>query len=212
MGVFHKVLDRTRTFFAAGVLVVVPLILTYLVLRMLFDTVDGILRPVLIRLVHYYVPGLGILTTILLIILVGALTRSFIGAKIVDLGDRMLARVPIIRPIYTAARQLLTAFTVQDARAFKAVGLVKLPAAGSMVLCFLSHRFLLEREGSTQEYAAVYIPSTPAPVSGFTAVVPWRDILLVDLSVEEALKFFVSGGVAAPDLLKVSAMKLNSGD
>jgi len=188
--------------FISGMLVVVPLILTYLVLKFLFDAIDGILQPLIEGVVGYYVPGLGVITTILLILLAGFFTRNFIGARIYRMGDRILERMPIIRPIYSAAKQLLEAIAQPTHQSFKAVVLIEYPRRGSWVLAFLSNRMEVDVGGEIRRLVSVFVPSTPTPISGMVILVPEDEAQLLEMTVEEGVKFLVSGGVASPGLIK----------
>ncbi len=191
-----------KRYFLSGVLVVVPLILTYIVLKFLFEAIDGILQPFIHRLLGYYIPGLGVFTTILIIILAGVLTRNIIGARVYNMGDRLLVRMPIIRPIYSAAKQLLEAVTMPSTRSFKEVALVEYPRRGSYALSFIAKRIKLDVNGKMRDYVIVFVPSTPTPVSGVVVMVPAEEIVPVDMTVEEGVKFLVSGGVASPDRIQ----------
>ena len=199
-----------KRYFFSGVLVVVPLILTYLVLKFLFDVVDGLLSPLLESVFGYYVTGLGLLTTLLIIILAGIVTRNYLGARLHALGDSVLLRVPVIRPVYSAAKQLLESITGAKSRSFKEVALVTYPREGSLSLGFVAKRVMVERDGTTEELVTVFIPSTPTPVSGMVVLVPERDVFVLDMSVEEAVKFLVSGGVVCPDLLQRRMVRTDS--
>ncbi|MDH3890822.1 MAG: DUF502 domain-containing protein [candidate division Zixibacteria bacterium] len=197
-----KLLDTVKAIvkrhFVSGVLVVVPLILTYLVLKVLFEVVDGLLEPALHRVVGWYYPGLGIVTTILLIILAGFFTRNLVGARLYRLGDSILVRMPLIRPIYSAAKQLLEAIALPTVDSFKEVALVEYPRRGAYALCFVAKRPVMEINGETSQYVTVFVPSTPTPVSGIVLVVPASEVMAVNMTVEEGVKFLVSGGVASP--------------
>ncbi|MEW5995330.1 MAG: DUF502 domain-containing protein [Candidatus Zixiibacteriota bacterium] len=198
MSTAGKIAAAVKRFFLSGVLVVVPLILTYLVLRFLFDTIDGILQPLVERALGYYIPGLGIFTTLLIIILAGVLTRNIIGARIYTIGERMLVRMPIIRPVYSAAKQLLEAVTLPSTTSFKEVVLIEYPRRGVYVLGFVSSRLDLVINGEVRKFATVFVPSTPTPVSGFAVMAPVDEVIPVNMTVEEGIKFLVSGGVASP--------------
>ena len=206
MSVFGPVGDVIKRHFVSGVLVVVPLILTYIVLRFLFDTVDNILRPTLQHLLGYYRTGLGLLTTLLIILLAGFLTRNFIGHRIYKMGDQILVRVPLIRPIYSASKQLLESMTGAGGSSFKEMAIIPYPRKGLYSLCFVSRRLYIEVEGERREYATCFVPSTPTPVSGMTVMVPSEEVVPVNLSVEEGVKFFVSGGVASPELIRKAGL------
>ena len=207
MSAGSSVVALVKKYFISGVLVVVPVILTYIVLRFLFEAIDGILQPVLHRLFGYYVPGLGLFTTVLLIILAGVLTRNIIGAKLYKIGDRILVRLPIIRPIYSAAKQLLTAVTGPTTSSFTEVALVEYPRKGVYALSFVSNRIKLQVGGEQQEHLVVFVPSTPTPVSGMVILVPPEEAIPLEMTIEEGIQFLVSGGVASPDLVKRKAQR-----
>jgi uncharacterized membrane protein len=201
MSVFQSTSKLFKRYFLAGVLVVVPLILTYVVLRFLFETVDNILRPLIDKLLGFSVPGIGVATTILLIILAGVLTRNYVGTKMLRLWDNILARVPLIRPVYTGTRQLLEATTASSAGSFKEVVLVEYPRLGVYALCFVSQYVEVELKGEKRRCAVAFLPSTPTPLTGWTIMVPFEDLIPVDLTVEAGVKFIVSGGVVSPQLI-----------
>lgn len=206
MYMVHKILNVLKRHFVSGVIVVVPFILTYIVIKFLFETVDGILQPLINHLFGYSLPGLGLVTTVLIIILAGIFTRNIIGAKLYRLGDYFLERMPIIRPIYSAAKQLLEAITKPSLNSFKEVVLIEYPRKGAYTLSFLSNKFEIETKG---DYASVFVPSTPTPISGMVIIVPVADITPLDMSVEEGVKFLVSGGVASPEILKLKITNKN---
>lgn len=192
-----SVWSALKRYFISGVLVVVPIILTYIVLKFLFDVVDGILSPLLNRIFGYYVTGLGLFTTLLIIILAGVLTRNFFGARLYHLGDRLLRRMPVIRPIYSAAKQLLESLA-GTGTSFKEVGLIEYPRLGSYSICFVANRLMIKRDGRELEHVVAFIPSTPTPVSGMVVLIPSHEVTILEMTVEEAVKFLVSGGVVSP--------------
>ena len=190
-----------KKYFISGVLVVVPIILTYIVLKFLFETVDGILQPFIHHLLGYYIPGLGIFSTLLIIILAGVLTRNVLGAWIYRRGDSVLTRLPIIRPIYSSAKQLLEAIAAPSMSSFKEVTLIEYPRKGIHALGFISHRVEMSLNDEVSKYAVVFIPSTPTPISGIVVIVPEKEAVTLNMTVEEGIKFLVSGGVASPSLI-----------
>jgi uncharacterized membrane protein len=205
MSVFSTILDVIKRQFVSGILIVVPLILTFIVLRFLFETVDGVLRPTLHNVLGYYWAGLGLLTTLLVILLAGFLTRNFIGHRIYKMGDQILVRVPLIRPIYSASKQLLEGMTGAGGSSFKEMALIQYPRPGLYSLCFVTRRLAIDLNGTSREFAACFVPSTPTPVSGMTVLVPADEVVPVNLSVEEGVKFFVSGGAASPESIRKPA-------
>ena len=202
MSVANRVIDTVKRHFISGVLVVVPIILTYIVLKFLFESIDGILQPIIHNLFGYFVPGLGVFTTLLLIILAGMFTRNYIGARLYRFGDRIIIKMPVIRPIYSSAKQLLEALTTTDTKTFKEVGLIEYPRKGTYALCFIARHVDVELKEKKQKAVTVFIPSTPTPVSGIALVVPVEEVIFLDMTIEDGVKFLVSGGVASPEKLK----------
>lgn len=204
---FLSIYDILKKYFLSGVLVVVPVILTFLVIRFLFEAIDGLLQPVIHELLGYFIPGLGVVTTVLLILLAGILSRNYVGKFLYRLGDNILAKLPLTRPIYSAAKQLIEAIASDESGVFQETGLVEYPRKGVFALCFVSHRFQLTKNGKTRDMVSVFVPSTPTPVSGMVIIVSPEEVTLLDMTVEEGIKFLVSGGVASPDVLKEARSK-----
>lgn len=198
-------LDVLKKYFLGGVIVVVPFILTFIVLRFLFESIDGILEPFLHNLLGYYRTGLGLLTTLMIVLLAGVLTRNLVGARIYRIGENLLSRVPLIRPIYSASKQLLAALTRSDTGSFQEVALIEYPRKGLYSICFISQRIQIEINNIIEDYYTCFVASTPTPVSGMTVVVPACDVYPVNMTIEEGVKFLVSGGVASPKLIKNKA-------
>ena len=190
-----------RRWFIAGVLVVVPIIVTWLVLSFLFNAIDGILQPVILKLSGRTIPGLGILTTIVIILVVGSVARNFFGSRLIKIGDSLLTRMPLIRAVYSSAKQLLEAIALPSANSFKDVVMIEYPRKDIWAVGFVSNRIIVDRGDGKSSMVSVFIPSTPTPMTGMVVVVPERDVLILDMTVEDGIKFVVSGGVASPGLL-----------
>lgn len=182
-------------------MVVVPIYLTYIVLRFVFESIDGLLRPFISDFLGYYAFGMGLLITFLVILLAGVLTRNIVGAKLHSLLDKLLARIPLIRPVYSAAKQLLEAITLPSVGSFQEVVLVEYPRKGVFALGFVARRLKIMLDGKPRDFVAVFIASTPTPISGMAIMFPVEDTRQINLTVEEAVKFLVSGGVVSPDTL-----------
>jgi len=212
MSVAGSVISVVRRHFISGMLVVVPLILTFIVLRFLFEAVDGVLKPILEDLLGYYRTGFGVLTTILLILLAGILTANFLGRRLYKLGDQVMIRVPLVRPIYSASKQLLEGMTGAGGASFKEVALIEYPRLGLYSLCFIAQRTTIRIKGETRQFATCFVPSTPTPVSGMAVIVPVDQVISVDMTVEEGVKFVVSGGAATPATIgpRIAASKATS--
>lgn len=196
-----RVAEILRRHFIAGALIAAPLILTYVLLKFLFEAIDGILSPFLTHALGYTVPGLGLVTTILLLILTGMVTRSFIGASLFRKGEKLLVSFPIVRTIYTSAKQLVEGVSLPQKRSFKQVALVEYPRRGIYALSFIVNRPALEHDGKSRDMICLFIPSTPTPISGIVILSPPEDVILLEMSVEEGIKFLVSGGIMTPERL-----------
>lgn len=196
---FPKMIKR---YFVSGLLVVAPVILTYLIVKFLFELIDGVLEPFIFKALGFYTVGLGILVTVLIILLAGILTRNYLGASLHKLMDAVLARLPIISPIYSSAKQLLEAVTIPSRGSFKEVVLVEYPRKGAYAIGFVTRRIQILAEGRLRSFAAVLIPSTPTPFSGMAILFPAEDVRAIEMSIEDALKFLVSGGVVAPESMQ----------
>jgi uncharacterized membrane protein len=202
LAIIRLVRDILKRQFLSGVLVIVPLILTYIILRFLLEAVDGILSPYLYDILGYNIPGLGIITTVLIIILAGFFVRSLIGSTLYKYGDRFLAKMPIVRIFYLAAKKLIEALTMPNNRAFRDVVMFEYPRRGTWAVGFATSRIkLLDEPYGTKKLVGVFLPSTPTPVSGIVIFVPEEDIIPLDISTEEGIKLIVSGGIVAPPII-----------
>jgi|WetSurMetagenome_2_1015567.scaffolds.fasta_scaffold110025_2 uncharacterized membrane protein len=199
MNLLRIIRDIIRRHFLAGVLVVVPLIITYVVLRFLFQAVDGILSPLITKLLKHEIPGLGIIATLLIIYLVGFLTRNIFGASIVRYGERLLSKTPIIRILYSAAKQLIEAVSVPNIKTFKEVVMIEYPRRGLYAVGFATAKIKLQEFNNIQKkLVGVYIPSTPTPMTGIVVFIDEAELICLDITVEEGIKLIVSGGIVSP--------------
>ena len=187
--------------FLTGLLVITPIWGTVLVLKTLFVTVDGILGNLLAKLVppDYYVPGLGILTLFLLIFFTGLLATNFIGGQIVRLWEEFLHRVPVVRGIYSTLKSMMDILSFQQREKYNRVVLIQFPKDGHYCFAFVTG----VTQGQVQEISPdpllnVYVPTSPNPTSGYFLLVPEKDVTPLDMSVEEAMKLIVSGGLYSP--------------
>ncbi len=194
-----------KRYFISGVLVVVPGILTFMVLRFLFETLDGILRPALFKLTGRDLPVIGFAALILVIFAAGIIARSYIGNWAVGLFEGWLVRLPLIRPVYGAAKQLLEALAGPKMNAFKEVAMVEYPRLGMWTVVFITTRTRVLVHGIECPAVVAFIPSTPTPITGMVIIVPENQVVPLDMTIEEAVKFIVSGGVVTPELMKERA-------
>jgi uncharacterized membrane protein len=196
-----RFMHALRRMFLSGVLITVPIIVTYVVLNFLFENVDGILSPLVERAFGYSVPGMGLVATFLIILLIGILGRNVVGSRFVTAGEAMINRMPVARTIYGAAKQLVEAVTHPDHDRFKHAVLIEYPRKGLYQIGFASGKTSLQAGATEEELVAIFIPSTPTPVTGFVVLVPRGDVIELSMSAEEAIKFLVSGGLVAPSTL-----------
>lgn len=186
---------RVRRHLTAGLLVLVPVVVTVAVVRFVFNLVDDASQPLAEKIVGRVIPGLGLVLTIVLIWLVGALSTNLIGKKILELFGRFLENLPLVKTVYTASKQLVEAVSPAGRRAFQRVVLVEFPQKGTFALGFVTGNGIDSLEKDT---LSVYVPTALNPTSGFLIFARERDILDPRLSVEEAIKLVVSGGVVRP--------------
>ncbi|WP_447973213.1 DUF502 domain-containing protein [Nitrospira sp. Kam-Ns4a] len=190
-----------KRYFLTGLLVITPIWGTVLVLKTLFVAVDGILGDVLAKVVtpDYYVPGLGILALVLLIFLTGLLAANIIGGQIVRLWEDWLHRVPVVRSIYATLKSMMDILSFKEREKYNRVVLIQFPKNGHYCFAFVTG----VTHGQVQEVSPdplvnVYVPTSPNPTSGYFLLVPEREVVPVDMSVEEAMKLIVSGGLYSP--------------
>lgn len=190
-----------KRYFLTGLLVITPIWGTYLILKTLFTAVDGILGNVLAKLVtpDYYVPGLGILTLILLIFAVGLLAANYIGGRVVKLWEELLDRVPVVRGIYSTLKSVMDILSFKEREKYNRVVLIQFPKNGHYCFAFVTGTTLGEVQAIAAELLVnVYVPTSPNPTSGYFLLVPEKEVVPLEISVEEAMKLIVSGGLYVP--------------
>jgi uncharacterized membrane protein len=194
---------RVRELFVVGLAVVLPLLVTYLLLRFLFESLDGLLDPIIQGVLGQRVPGLGFLATVVTIFLVGALTTNIVGRKLVAMTEGLLLRIPLVKNVYGASKQLFDAITLPGRGGFRQVVMLEYPRSGVYALGFVTATEVEGFEDLVGEKTVnVFIPTAPNPTSGFFLVVPEKSVIPVPISVEEALKLIVSGGLIVPPALQ----------
>jgi uncharacterized membrane protein len=190
-----------KTFFT-GLLILVPLGITIWVLILFVTTLDQtlLLLPLSVRSqAPFNIPGMGVLLTLLIILAVGILARNFIGRRLVIWWEALLARIPVVSAIYSSVKQVSDTLLSPSGQAFRKPVLVEFPRAGSWSVGFVVGSPGEALKGPlTGEFASVYVPTAPNPTSGYVLIVPVDQVLDLDISVDEALKFVVSMGVVAP--------------
>lgn len=195
------VVAALKRYFLTGLLVITPIWGTFLILKTLFLTVDGILGDMLARFVTpgYYVPGLGILTLILVIFITGISAANFIGGRVVKLWEELLHRVPVVRGIYSTLKSVMDILSFKEREKYNKVVLIQFPKNGHYCFAFVTGMTLGQvQEVTTEPLLNVYVPTSPNPTSGYFLLVPEKEVVPLDMSVEEAMKLIVSGGLYSP--------------
>lgn len=189
-----------KRYFLTGLLVVIPIWGTILILKTLFVTVDGILGDTVARLApSHYVPGLGIVMLVVLIFSVGLFTANFIGRAVVTIWEDWLNRLPLVRGIYSTLKSMMDILSFSDRGSYRRVVLIQFPKNGSYCFAFVTGVTKGESTTLSQEpLVHVYVPTSPNPTSGYFLLVPEREVMSVDITVEEAMKLIVSGGLYSP--------------
>lgn len=190
-----------KRYFIAGLLVWVPLAVTIWLIRFLVTTMDGVLPEWMIPDVieRQHIPGMGLVAVLLLVFATGVLAANFIGERLVRWWEMLLARIPIVRTIYSSVKQVSDTILSPNGQAFRKAVLVQYPRQGSWTIAFLTGApgpGVIEHLPG--EHVSVYVPTTPNPTSGFFLLMPKREVVELDMSVDAALKYIVSMGVVAP--------------
>jgi uncharacterized membrane protein len=183
-------------------LVITPIWGTILVLKTLFVTVDSIVGNVLADLViqEYYFPGLGILALVLLIFFAGLLATNLIGRRMVTRWEEFLDRVPFVRGIYATLKSIMDILSFKQREKYDKVVMIQFPKNGHYCLAFVTGETREEIQALAPEpLVHVFVPTSPNPTSGYFLLVPEKEVIPVELGVEEAMKLIVSGGLYSPD-------------
>jgi len=195
----NPIVKRIRTYVVAGLIVLVPIIITWKLLVWLFSIVDGILSWLVPHVFGRAIPGVGLVATVILVLLVGVLAANIFGRRMIHYGESLIRRTPIVRSVYVTMKQITDAFVRQEQAAFSRVCLVEYPRKGIFSLGFVTSPAMSELEDKTKtRLIGVFIPTTPNPTSGFLLYVPAEDVTYLDLPVEDGLKLVISGGVIMP--------------
>lgn len=182
--------------FINGVITIVPIILAIYVCYKVFAFLDGLLgRYVRPYLKEDYIPGIGILCTIILITVLDWLSTQYVSGRVIRLIDRLLESIPLIKTVYSVIKDTITSF-VGEKRSFSKVVLVELPNTGMKCLGFITSEEVENWLNPLKDHVAVYIPQT-FQVAGITFLVPKQQVQIIDMKPEEAMKFVLSGGMAS---------------
>tara|TARA_B100000029_G_scaffold157951_1_gene153333 strand:- start:275 stop:943 length:669 start_codon:yes stop_codon:yes gene_type:complete len=214
--VFKKLKRRIRNVFITGLLITLPIALTYFILQFLFKNLDA-LSPVFTKVLidmgapipeGYRIPALGLVITLLIVLTVGWFTTNFFGKQMIKLGESIVEKIPFVRRIYKGSKQVVQSIAHADTSAFRKVVLLEFPRRGMLAIGFVTG----ESRGEVQQYTAdnvlnVFVPTMPNPTSGFLVFVPPEELTEVDMSIEDGIKYVVSGGIVSTEELKLTEAK-----
>ncbi|MEO5343215.1 MAG: DUF502 domain-containing protein [Gammaproteobacteria bacterium SHHR-1] len=195
-----------KRYLVAGLLVWLPLGVTLLVVRLLVNWLDGVMRLLPPQyqpeqLLGFHIPGLGVVLTVLVVLVTGMLVANFFGRKLVALWERLLSRIPLVRSVYSASKQLTETLFADSGQSFRQVVLVEFPRRESWTLAFVTgHEAGEVARLLGRDLVNLYVPTTPNPTSGYFIMVPRMDVIELDMSVDDGLKAILSmGAVMSPD-------------
>ena len=193
-----------KKYLITGLLIWIPLVITIWVLKVIFDALDQslLLLPDSFQTEHWlgvHVPGLGAILTIVVVFLTGVFATNFFGARIVLLWHQVLARIPVVNSIYSSVKQISDTLFSSSGQAFRKALLVQWPHEGAWTIAFLTGT----PGGDVlthvpEDCLSVYVPTTPNPTGGYFVIVRRKDVIELDMSVDQALKYIISMGVVPP--------------
>lgn len=205
-----------RRYLVAGLMVWVPLGVTFFVLKWLIELMDGSLAllPDVYQPSHllgFHIPGFGLLFLLSIVLVTGVITANTIGKYFLRYWEELMERIPIVRTIYSAVQKVVTGFVATDDTSFNRVLLVEYPSKGLWTVAFqTSDRFVEAEEQVGEGLVMAFVPTTPNPTSGFVICFPKNSVKVLDMSVDEALNLIISLGVVVPSQGQVKAVEVQS--
>jgi uncharacterized membrane protein len=210
------IMSRIRNYFLTGLIVAGPVAVTLWLIWWFVTWVDNLVRPFIPQayLPETYlpisIPGLGLIIVFVVLTLLGFLTANLIGRRLVGFGESLLDHMPIVRPVYRTVKQIFETLFSKSESSFRKVGLVEFPSPGMWSLIFLTQAPTPEISNRlpATEYVSAFMPCTPNPTTGFFFYVPHRDVIDLDITVEQAMTLIMSAGMVQPGAAPATADKL----
>lgn len=197
--------ERLRAYFIAGLLIAGPISLTFYLAWVFVSWIDGWVATLLPAKYNpsawlpFPVPGLGLVVVFVGLVLIGALTAGFVGRFFLRTSERLLNRMPVIRGLYSATKQIFETVLAKQSNTFREVVLVEFPRRDMWTIAFITGQTEGEIRDLTGEgMISIYVPTTPNPTGGYLVFVPRSSVMPLSMTVEEAIKFVISGGIVAP--------------
>ena len=193
---------RVRRHFLAGILVVVPLAAAILIFVWFFNTIDNFVQPAIKAIFGQEIIGLGFLITVVLIYLAGVFASNIVGRRLIDFGESLLVKVPLLKQLYTGTKGVVAGLSGAglSKAAFREVVLVEFPRKGMRTIAFITNE-LTDKSGN--KLLAIYIPTAPVPTSGHFEIVSEDQITRTDIAVDEAMQMVISSGMVSPPVIDI---------
>jgi uncharacterized membrane protein len=194
-----------KKYFITGLLIWIPLAITAMVLAWIVGTLDQVIlwMPEQLQprsVLGFNIPGLGVIVTLLIILFTGLIAANVLGQRLVRYWEAVLARIPVVKSIYYSVKQVSDTLFSSSGQAFRKALLIQYPREGSWTIAFLTGKPGGDAAHHLRgDFVSVYVPTTPNPTSGFFLMMPRADVVELDMSVDEALKYIISMGVVAPN-------------
>ena len=194
--IFNRTWHSVRHRLLAGILIVVPLWLTYVALKFFFGILDGVFAPLVERSFGFSIPGLGFVLLIAFLYLVGMITSNILGKSLVHFWESILNKIPLVKNIYQGAKQLIHTISNSKTMGFKRVVFIEYPRHGLFAVGFVTNSFV--DQGTSKRYSIVFLPTPPNPINGMFEIVPEADLIETNLTIEDGIKMVISAGIVTP--------------
>ena len=198
-GPFRTISGHFQRTFGIGILVSLPIGVTVLVLKFFFDLLDPLLRRAVDQLPGPEIPGLGLVALALLVYIAGLIASQALGRQLIGIGNRLLERIPIVKSIYSTTRTAVDMLSNAGDNRYSGVVLIDFPRVGIRSIGLVTSRMV---DSKGVEMLTVFIPTTPIPSSGYLVITPANEITPTDMTVEEAMKMIISGGILSADVFQ----------
>jgi len=209
-----------RRYFVTGLLVWLPIVVTFAVLAWIVGTLDALIdwlperwRPE--TLLGYRIPGLGVVAAVSLVFATGIVAANVLGQRLIELWEALIRRIPIVKSLYSSVKQVSETLFSEGGQAFRTAVLVEYPRRGAWTVAFVTGEppaAVVGGTGVAEPMIAVYVPTTPNPTSGFLLLVPESEVVPLELGIDEALKYVISLGTITPTAMSSSAPSPDAGN
>jgi uncharacterized membrane protein len=208
----HKYINWLKKRLITGIILILPLAVSLWIVITLFKKIDNIFKPIIVKIIGYHIPALGVLITFLIIWLTGIFGSKVIGKKIFNKLDNFMLKIPLFKAIYGTTKQAIDAFKFKEKTPFKQVVMFEYPRENAFALGFVTNILNNEIQNATiQKLVCVFYITTPNPTSGVLLLIPEEDLTPLTMSTEDALKLIISGGLFTPPYFpKAKPIELNN--